>query len=80
MIITLLGELADGVYDVVHVPADKVQEDELNVPPTFPSPQAIVPVGIFCEFVVSITVAVTVTCPPEDIVDVVDVTKIDAVS
>ena len=60
----MLGELVDGVYDAVQVPDANVQDDELNVPPTFPSPQVIVPVGIFCEFTVSVTVAVNVSIFP----------------
>jgi hypothetical protein len=72
--------LDDAVYVALHVPDDKLQEDELNVPPTFPSLQVIVPVGVFCEFVVSVTVAVTVTCPPDDTVDADDVIKTDAAS
>jgi len=56
--------LDDGVYDVVHVPDDKLQEGEPNTPPAFPSLQVIVPVGIFCEFDVSATVAVNVMAVP----------------
>ena len=73
--------MLDGaVYVVLHTPDDKLQEDEPNVPPVLPSLQDIVPVGIFCEFVVSVTVAVIVTCIPEDMVDVDDVTSTDDVS
>ena len=72
--------LDDAVYVALHVLEDRLQEDELNVPPTFPSLQVIVPVGVFCEFVVSVTVAVTVTCPPDDTVDADDVIKTDAAS
>ncbi len=69
MIVTVLGELVDGIYVVLHVPDDKLQEDELNVPPTFPSLQVIVPVGVFCEFVVSVTVAVNVSVSPGEYAD-----------
>ena len=73
--------MLDGaVYVTLHTPDDKLQEDELNIPPMFPSLHVIVPVGIFCEFDVSVIVAVTVTCPPEDMVDGDDVTKTDDVS
>lgn len=54
--------MLDGaVYVMLHTPDDKLQEDELNVPPIFPSLQVTVPVGIFCEFDVSVIVAVIVT-------------------
>ena len=39
-------ELEDGVYDVLHVFADKVHTDELNEPPAFPSLHDTIPVGI----------------------------------
>jgi hypothetical protein len=72
--------LEDAVYMTLHVPDAKVQEDELNVPPTLPSFQVIVPVGVFCVFVGSVTVAVTVIWAPEEIVVVDDTTVTDAVS
>lgn len=80
VIVTLSGELVAGVYDVVQVPDVSVQEDLPNTPPVLPSLQVTTPVGIFCEFDVSVTVAVTVTCPPDDMVDEDDVTKTDEVS
>ncbi len=54
-----------GVYDVVHVPDVSVQEDVPNTPPILPSLQVTAPVGIFCEFDVSITVAVNVSVLPD---------------
>jgi len=56
--------LDDGVYDVVHIPADNVHVVELNNPPALPSLHVIVPVGTFCEFAVSATVAVSVMAVP----------------
>jgi len=47
VIITLLGEVVDAMYVTLQVPDDKVQEVGLKFPPTFPSPQVIVPVGAF---------------------------------
>jgi hypothetical protein len=55
------GALAAGVYDVVHVFADKIHVVELNEPPAFPSFQVIVPVRVIGELEVSVTVAVKVT-------------------
>jgi hypothetical protein len=52
------------VYDVVHVLDASVQEEELNVPPVFPSPQVIVPVGVVGELDVSVTVTVNVSAVP----------------
>lgn len=67
-----------GVYDVVHVPDVSVQEDVPNTPPTLPSLHVTNPVGVFCEFDVSVTVTVNVSVLPDaydagfgDIVDVV---------
>ena len=57
--------MVDGVYDVVHVPDASVQEDELNAPPTLPSPQVIVPVGVVGELDVSATVTVNVSGVPD---------------
>jgi len=68
----------DGaVYVMLHVPVDNVHVGEPNTPPTFPSLQVIVPVGMFCEFDVSATAAVIVTCPPADMVDWGDVITTD---
>jgi len=67
----------DAVYVMLHVPDDKLQEDEPNMPPALPSLHVIVPVGTFCEFNVSATVAVIVTCPPDDMVDCGDVITTD---
>jgi len=61
VITTLLGEVADVVYVTLHVLDDKVQEDELNVPPAFPAFQVTVPVGVVGELEVSVTVAVRIT-------------------
>lgn len=62
--ITLLGELADGVYKVVHVPVDSVHVEGLNEPPAFWSPHDTEPVGEVGELELSIIVAVSVTWPP----------------
>jgi len=64
----------------VHEPDIRVQEDGVNVPPPIPSLHDMELVGVFCEFIESVTFAVTVTCPPEDIVDVDDVTMTDVIS
>lgn len=73
--------MLDGaVYVILHTPDDKLQEGELSIPPMLPSLQVMIPVGMFCEFVVSVTVAVIVACPPDDMVDEDDVTKTDEVS
>lgn len=72
--------LDDAVYVTLHTPDCKLQEDELNIPPVLPSSQVMVPVGIFCDTDVSVTVAVIVTCPPDDVVGEDDVTKTDEVS
>ena len=53
--------LDDAVYVTLHTPDCKLQEDELNIPPVLPSAQVMVPVGIFCDIDVSVTVAVIVT-------------------
>ena len=79
MIVIEFCMLDGAVYVTLHAPDDKLHEDELNVPPMFPSLQVTAPVGIFCEFDVSVIVAVTVTCPPEDMVDGDDVTETDGV-
>ena len=47
VITTLLGEVVDGVYDVVHVSDESMQEEGLKVPPIFPSFQVIVPFRMF---------------------------------
>jgi hypothetical protein len=65
------------VYVTLHVPDDKLQENELKVPPTFPSLQVIAPVGTFWEFMGSVIVAVTVTCPPEEMADADDIIETD---
>lgn len=62
---TLLGELVDGVYDVVQVPDASVQEGVPKTPPVFPSLHVTDPVGVFCEFVVSVIVAVNVNVLPD---------------
>lgn len=54
----------DGVYDVVHVPDDKVHDDELNEPPAPPSLHDTVPLGVVGEFDVSDTVEVNVIAFP----------------
>jgi len=56
--------LDDGVYDVVHIPADNVHVVELNNPPALPSLHDRVPLGIVGEFAVSATVAVSVIALP----------------
>ncbi len=61
-------EVGDGVYVSWHAPDDKIQEEELKVPPAFPSLQDTLPVGTACESVVSAMVAVSVTLP--DVVEV----------
>ncbi|SHO46421.1 hypothetical protein NSIN_30107 [Nitrosotalea sinensis] len=58
MIVTEDGELADGVYDTPHEPAESVHEDALNVPPVPPSLQDIEPVGVEAELETSDTVDV----------------------
>ena len=58
------GAPEDGVYDVVHMPDDKVHVDELNEPPAFPSLQDTVPLGVVGEFDVSVTVEVNVIAFP----------------
>ena len=52
------------VYETVQLVADMVQVAGLNVPPAV-SVNDIVPVGILDVFVVSPTVTVNVTIPPE---------------
>ena len=56
--------MVDVVYVTLQVADDKLQEDELNVPPADPALQVIVPVGVVGEFEVSFTVAVSITEPP----------------
>ena len=63
--VTSSGELISGVYEVVHVPDDNVQEGVPNTPPTLPSLQVTNPVGVFCEFDVSATVTVNVSVSPD---------------
>ena len=53
--------LDEAVYVMLHTPDCKLQEDELNIPPVLPSSHVIVPVGMFCDTDVSVTVAVIVT-------------------
>ena len=65
MIVTSLGELVDGVYDVVQTPDASGQDTISKTPPTLPSLQVTVPVGMFCEFDVSVTVAVNVSVCPD---------------
>lgn len=84
MIVTLAGELVAGVYDVVQVPDVSVQDDVPNTPPVLPSLQVTTPVGMFCEFDVSVTVAVNVSALPDaydagfgDIVTVVGASRLE---
>jgi len=51
------------VYDTAQLPADMVQEAELNVPPIL-SFHETVPVGTLGDFDVSAIFAVNVTCDP----------------
>lgn len=49
----------------MQIPDASVQEGELNVPPIFPSPHVIVPVGVVGEFDESVTVTVNVSVIPD---------------
>jgi len=55
----------DGVYDVVHVPADKVHVSELNEPPALPSLHDTIPSGVVDEVDVSVTVEVNIIAVPD---------------
>jgi hypothetical protein len=58
-------ELEEGVYDVVQLPSDKVQEAESKVPPALLSLNNTVPLGVVGEFEVSVTDIVSVIVVPE---------------
>jgi hypothetical protein len=51
------------VYDIIQLPAESVQEDELNAPPAL-SLQDTLPVGTVDELVVLATLTVNVICDP----------------
>lgn len=72
--------MLDVVYVTLQVPDDKLQEDELKVPPVDPALQVIVPVGVVGEFEVSFTVAVSITEPPAVILVGLPVTVRDVAS
>ena len=61
VIVTEFCETVDVVYDTMHVPDDRLQKAELNVPPPFPSFQDIEPIGVVGELELSVTVAMSVT-------------------
>jgi len=63
VIITLPKLPAAGVYIVVQLPNDNVQEDGLNVPPLFPSLHDTVPAGII-ELELPAIFTVNVACDP----------------
>lgn len=58
------GAPVGGVYDVVHVPDDRVHVEVLNEPPELPSLHDIFPLGVVGEFDVSDTVEVSVIAFP----------------
>ena len=58
------GAPVDGVYDVVHMPDDRVHVEELKEPPALPSLHDTVPLGVVGEFDVSDTVDVNVIAFP----------------
>jgi len=60
-----LEALTAGVYEVVHVFADKTHVDELNEPPAFPSFQETCPLGVVGELEVSVTVTVNAMAVPD---------------
>ena len=64
VIVIEFGAPEDGVYDVVHMPDDRVHVDELNEPPEFPSLQDTVPLGVVGELDPSDTVEVNVIAFP----------------
>ena len=49
---------------MVQLVDESVQDDELNIPPAFPSLHDIIPVGVVGELEVSVTVTVNVACDP----------------
>ena len=53
------------MYDVVQTPDVSGHDAVSNTPPALPSLQVTVPVGIFCEFDVSVTVAVNDSVCPD---------------
>jgi hypothetical protein len=59
------GALAAGVYDVVHVFADKIHIVELNEPPAPPSFQDTCPLGVVGALEVSVTVTVNGMAVPD---------------
>ena len=54
-----VGEFADGVYDVVQLPDDKVQNVGLNVP-ELPSLHVTLPPGVVVGLELSATITVNV--------------------
>ena len=73
VIVTEIGDDAEGVYDTVQTLDESVQVVGLNVPPTFPSLHDTVPMGMVWELDVSAIATVSVTCDPRIVVAVLGV-------